>query len=162
MSADAATPPPLPPVLAALALKRGVGLGGLSVETRAWALAVAARCLPHGEGEAHGDDEAGVNRRLRAVLAGDAAFLDTDHVELRRWLVDSAWWRRDGFGRRYHRTPVTALPPWLAEIDAALELTLASGGPSGLGERLAAHREADAARRAARQAAWRAGPTPSP
>lgn len=161
MSADAATPPPLPPVLAALALKRGVGLGGLSVETRAWALAVAARCLPHGEGDAHGDVEAGVNRRLRAVLAGDAAFLDTDHVELRRWLVDSAWWRRDGFGRRYHRTPAAALPPLLAAIDAALEQALSDGAASSLGERLSAHRDAEAARRAARQAAWRAGPTTS-
>jgi tRNA(adenine34) deaminase len=31
--------------------------------------------------------------------------IDTDHVELRRWLVDMRLVERDGFGRRYRRTP---------------------------------------------------------
>jgi hypothetical protein len=151
-----ATPPPpaLPAPLARLALKRGVGLGGLVEQERAWALAVAARCLPPGTGTGDGDDEAGVNRRLRESLVQEAAFLDTDHVELRRWLVDTGWWRRDGFGRRYHRTPAAALPETLATIDAAIEACLADGGPDTLPPRLAAHRNADAARRAARAAAW--------
>lgn len=148
-------PPALPAPLARLALKRGVGLGGLGAEDRAWALAVAAACLPPGDGPADGDDEAGVNRRLREALAGDAAFLDTDHVELRRWLIDTGWWRRDGFGRRYQRTPVAALPEALVAIDAAITACLADGGPTALGPRLAAHRDAEAGRRARRAAAWR-------
>jgi hypothetical protein len=100
-----------------------------------------------------------VNGRLRDALAGDAAFLDTDHVELRRWLVDTGWWRRDGFGRRYHRTPADALPAPLAAIDAAVEARLADGGPATLGPRLAALRDADTARRAARAASWQARST---
>jgi hypothetical protein len=159
MSATPPPPPALPAPLARLALKRGVGLGGLTADERAWALAVAARCLPAGDGPDEGDDEAGVNGRLRDALAGDAAFLDTDHVELRRWLVDTGWWRRDGFGRRYHRTPAGALPATLAAIDAAVEACLADGGPATLGPRLAAHRDADTARRAARAAAWQARST---
>ena len=44
-----------------------------------------------------------VNERLRAWLAGAGAMLDVDHVELRRWLVDTGALARDGFGRAYAR-----------------------------------------------------------
>lgn len=95
--------------LAALVVKSGVSLGGLPDEDRQLALSVAAAALPLGEGLA----EAQVNARLRRSLAEECAFLATDHVELRRWLVDTGWWRRDGFGRCYERVPV-------GELDEAL------------------------------------------
>jgi hypothetical protein len=57
-------------------------------------------------------------------LGGAAAWLDLDHVELRRWLVDAGWLLRDGYSREYRRVEAAALPerqcawaPALAAID---------------------------------------------
>lgn len=102
--------------LAPLVVKSGVMLGGLSQADRLLALALPAARL--GEGQAASEVE--VNARLRASLGEEAAFIDVDHVELRRWLVDSGWWRRDGFGRRYERVPTDALPGELREVADAL------------------------------------------
>lgn len=107
--------------LAALVVKSGVSLGGLPDEDRQLALAVAANALPLGEGFT----EAQVNARLRRSLAEECAFLATDHVELRRWLVDTGWWRRDGFGRCYQRVPVARLGDSQRPLaEAASELDL--------------------------------------
>ena len=135
--------------LAAWAAKQGVGLGGLSAPDLRVALAVAARALPAGRTWT----EAEVNTVLRRVLAEEGRFLDTDHVELRRWLVDTAWWRRDGYGRAYERTPVEHLPPDLRAIAAAIDEALA-GQP--LASWLDAQRTAAQAARDARRAAWAA------
>ena len=111
-------------VLAALAawvVKDGVALGGLSFELRTQALAVAWAGLP-----AVVMSENEVNGILRAQLAGAASFLATDHVELRRWLVDAAWLRRDGYGREYRRVPVSELAAHarvVAETLSALDLS---------------------------------------
>jgi tRNA(adenine34) deaminase len=43
--------------------------------------------------------------------------LDTDHVELRRWLVDTGFVRRTDFGSDYRRG---TLPAWLADAAGAL------------------------------------------
>lgn len=111
-------------VLAALAawvVKDGVALGGLSFELRNQALAVAWSGLPTvvmGERD--------VNVRLQARLAGAASFLATDHVELRRWLVDAGWLRRDGYGREYRRVPVSELAAdarLVAEVLSVLDVT---------------------------------------
>lgn len=129
--------------LAALVLKSGVGIGGLSQAQRDLALAVPALALPPGLVA----DEAQVNRLLQQALAAQAAFLDTDHVELRRWLVDAGWWRRDGYGRAYERTPLPALPETLRHLTLALaELDLADW--------VATQRDAERSRRAARRDAW--------
>jgi Uncharacterized protein conserved in bacteria (DUF2087) len=85
--------------LAALVVKRGVGLGGLTHTQRLLALAVPALALPMGAAAT----EAEVNALLKSALDGPASFLACDHVELRRWLVDTRWWRRDGYGRCYGR-----------------------------------------------------------
>ncbi len=70
--------------------------------------------------------------------------LDTDHVELRRWLVDTGFVRRTDFGSDYRRG---SLPSWLAEAAGALGSQQLAG----------AARQARAARDAQREAkrqAW--------
>lgn len=84
--------------LAALFLKAGVSIGGLSDAQRRLVLGLVWAGLPSTP-----MSERDVNGALRARLAGAANFLDTDHVQLRRWLVDTGWLARDGFGREYRR-----------------------------------------------------------
>jgi hypothetical protein len=89
-----------------LAVKRGVSLGVLHKNRFAeFTVAMAAATLALEEGRDH--SEAEVNRRLMDWLAGPGSMFATDHVALRRWLVDDGWLERDGYGRRYRRT----LPP---------------------------------------------------
>lgn len=129
--------------LATLVRKTGVGIGGLSQDQRDLALSVPALTLPIGQVA----DEAQVNRLLQDALAAQAAFLATDHVELRRWLVDAGWWQRDGYGRAYERTPAQALPERLRRLALALdELDLPAW--------VAAQCDEERLRREARRAAW--------
>jgi Uncharacterized protein conserved in bacteria (DUF2087) len=132
-------------VLARLVVKQGVALGGLSARERELALALAARAFDQDAPAS----EAEVNRALKACLAREAGFLGTDHVELRRWLVDAGWWQRDGFGREYRRVPLAALP---APMRALVELL----APLDLPTWTQARRDEWAARREARQATWNA------
>jgi len=120
-----------------LVLKSRVSLGGLGEVERAWALAVAAMRLRTGESIG----EAEVNARLKACLAEEGAFLATDHVELRRWLVDTGWWSRDGFGRRYERVPATALREALKPMAEAIGDTDLPGWIAGHRQALQAERE---------------------
>ena len=122
---------PLQKQLATLVVKQGVGLGGLSRQLQTLALALVWAGL--------GDEtlsEPEVNMALKAQLTGPAAFMATDHVELRRSLVDAGWLQRDGFGREYRRVAcdqlreelraiageVSAmdLPQWVAQRHAAV------------------------------------------
>lgn len=80
-----------------LAVKTGVSLGLLPVADRDAVLAWAAIHVP----VAGVLDERAVNAVLQAFLRDGGAMLRTDHVELRRWLVDAGWLERDGFGRAY-------------------------------------------------------------
>ena len=57
-----------------------------------------------------------VNAVLEDWLAGPGAMLATDHVELRRLLIDCRLLERDGFGRRYARS--IAPRGWREAIDA--------------------------------------------
>jgi hypothetical protein len=87
---------------AALAVRDGVSLGGLqraSSEDCALVLAAASSAFPP-EFEL---GEADVNRILKSFLAGAGSMLGTDHVELRRSMVDHGVLARDGFGRVYTR-----------------------------------------------------------
>ncbi len=104
MSTDAQAQSDVLAELATWVVKDGVGLGGLSFAERDLALAVAWAGLPTGL-----LSEKAVNAALQLQLAGAAHFLATDHVELRRWLVDAGWLRRDGYGREYHRVPAQDL-----------------------------------------------------
>jgi Uncharacterized protein conserved in bacteria (DUF2087) len=139
-----ATPAPLDG-LAALVLKDGVMLGGLSPESRSAALALAWASLP----PTGVLSEPQVNATLKPWLADAGRFLDTDHVELRRWLVDLGWLARDGFGREYRRQPVEALQRQDQGVAQALAAIDAPAWVASL-------RAAAAAQRDARRQAWQA------
>ena len=131
--------------LARLVVRSGVGIGGLSAADRDAALALCAAALGDGM-----HTEAQANDALRRWLDGPARWLDVDHVELRRWLVDRGLWQRDGFGLAYRRTPTpvldAALRPWVDAL-AALD---------DVGAWVDAQRAFERQRRAQRRAAWQA------
>ena len=107
-----------PDVLAELCswvVKDGVTLKGLCFEERTLALAVAWAGLP-----TTAMSEKAVNAALQRQLAGAARFLATDHVELRRWLVDCGWLSRDGFGHEYRRVAAPDLPRTARAVADAL------------------------------------------
>lgn len=122
-----------------LAVKSGVSLGLLSPADRDAVLAFAALHLPASADH----DERGVDAVLRSFLASGGAMLRTDHVELRRWLVDARWLERDGFGRCYR------LP---ADAPARAAALLGDVSADALDARVAAVRDAHAAERQARRA----------
>ena len=132
--------------LRALVVKHGLSLGRLPAADRDLALAWVWAGLP----QPRVSNEPGITAELRARLAGAAAFLDTDHVELRRWLVDGAWLARDGFGREYRRVHCAALPERHVAMAAALhELDTDACAASLRAEKQALRR--------ARQQAWQSG-----
>ncbi len=136
--------------LAQLVVKVGVGLGGLRDDQRLAALGLAACCLPLSSV----CTEAQVNALLKAWLADEGRFLDVDHVELRRWLVDTGWWQRDGFGRAYERTPAPALRPALLPCVRALHAAAGGADAAAVKGWVAAQREAAAHARARRAQDW--------
>ena len=87
-------PMQLPPRVESLVLKSGLHLGLLSEGDRALVLALAACAIE--SGSTLREDE--VNRRLSDWLADVGAMVQTDHVELRRWIVDAGYLARDGWG----------------------------------------------------------------
>jgi Uncharacterized protein conserved in bacteria (DUF2087) len=123
-------------------VKTGVSIGGLSDAQRRLVLGLVWAGLP-----AAPMSERDVNEALKAKLAGAANFLDTDHVELRRWLVDAGWLARDGFGREYKRVAAAALPPMLHPLATAFE-------GADTDTIAAATRATHSAQRDARQRAW--------
>ncbi len=130
---------------AKLVVKHGVRPGLLDDAERQRALGLVWAGLP----ESQVMSEPEVNVAIKAQLAGPAAFLDVDHVELRRWLVDAGWLSRDGFGRAYSRVAELALTPAQAETVAPLQgLVLQAWSAALLQARQAA--------REARRRAWTA------
>ncbi|MDH5539992.1 MAG: DUF2087 domain-containing protein [Rhizobacter sp.] len=135
-----------PTVLAALATlvqKDGVSLGGLTPAQLAAALGLAACTVPADAVLR----EAEVNAALQRALGETCSFLGTDHVELRRWLIDAGWLRRDGFGRAYQRVAMPDLSPAQAQIAVALNSVDPVGWTSAV-------REQWARLRAQRKTAW--------
>ncbi|MGZ5205185.1 MAG: DUF2087 domain-containing protein [Caldimonas sp.] len=130
----------LPPRLAALVVKTGLSPGLLGAADRDAVLALAASVFAAGREYR----EAEVNDALSAWLDGPGAMLRTDHVELRRWLVDAGFIGRDGFGRAYVRDA--------AEEDRA-DAVLGARSPGELDAAIAEARAADLARREARRSA---------
>lgn len=127
--------------LAQLAARRRVHLSCLSHgRDRELVLATAALYFPQGQLLT----EAQANEVLRRFLDGAGRFLETDHVELRRWLAESGFIARSDDGTDYRRG---ALPAWL--LPAAETLSAAS-----LDAAVAAATNARAAEREARKRAW--------
>lgn len=126
-----------------LLVKAGLALGRLGDSDRQLCLALFWSSLPRGM-----MTEREVNDALKAVLVL-TAFLATDHVELRRWLVDAGWLQRDGYGRAYRAVDVHELPASTRAVATALrDLDVV---------RLVARvHAAEASRRAARRQAWEA------
>ena len=86
-----------------LCVRSGVSLAGLQTgRNDELGTVLAGAALAFDEGVEY--TEADVNAKLRAWLEGPGAMLATDHVELRRTLVDMHLLGRDGFGRAYART----------------------------------------------------------
>ena len=138
-------PPKALAALAALVLKDGVLLGGLSTGDHAAALGLAWCAVPPDAALRETD----VNAALKRCLADECRFLDVDHVELRRWLVDTGWLVRDGFGREYRRVAAADLSPELATVAAALQTIDPPRWVAGV-------RAADVQQRAERRRAWEA------
>ncbi len=137
MPADHALTP-----FAQLVRKDGVALGGLPRAQLLRALALVWSMLPPGCVM----NESQVNQRLLAVLA--AGWLNTDHAELRRWLVDAGWLQRDGFCREYRRLWQPQLTPELQAAAAPL------AGIADTAAWVAAQRQAQQAERQARHQRW--------
>jgi len=85
-----------------LAVKRGL-LPGVLHGQRFADFVVVSAAAAQGFAPEREYTETEVNEHLKAFLAGAGAMLATDHVDLRRWLVDCRLLERDGFGRRYVR-----------------------------------------------------------
>ena len=103
--------------LAELSRRQGLAIGTLLGAARSdldLLLASAALHLPL----EHGLSEREASERLRDFLATTGAMLDTDHAELRRWLVDLGFVERTDRGSDYRRG---ALPPWLRPAAAQLD-----------------------------------------
>jgi tRNA(adenine34) deaminase len=88
--------------------------------------------------------ERDANEVLQRFLAGAGAMLATDHVELRRWMVDTGFIRRSDHGTDYRRG---TMPDWLAEAAAQL-------GFARIAEVVATARSEHDAQREARRRAW--------
>ena len=129
--------------LRVLGVRRGLAIGTLLGKARAdldLLLASAALHLP----DEPGLTEREANDLLRGFLAGAGAMLDTDHVELRRWLVDLGFVSRSDRGTDYRRG---RLPHWLREAAAELDARL-------LGETVRAARDEHRQRQELRKKAW--------
>ncbi len=134
--------------LSAKAVKTGVSVGVLPDADRDLALGLAARCLPFGSPQT----EAAATTLLKNFLSAEGRFLAVDAVELRRWLIDTGNWQRDGFGREYRRVSVEGLVEARQLVARALmDASEAVGelGPWLLGERMRVEAE-----RLARRDAW--------
>jgi hypothetical protein len=140
--------------LASLVVKQGLALGGLGEATRAQVLGFVWAGLPRAA-----LSEPGLNAALKLQLAGAVRCLGTDHVELRRWLCDIGWLRRDAWGREYRRVAPAELPPPQRALGTALEAAFDDGATAAWAEaQRAAHEAMRRARRLAHDAAAASAP----
>jgi len=128
-----------------IAIKCGLTPATLASGRRAdFVVVTAAAALALAAGRHY--SEAEVNARLKDWLARSGAMLATDHVELRRWLVDCRLVARDGYGRDY----------WRPVAPEAWQDVLCALGGVDLAAEAADAREADARARTERKARWKA------
>jgi hypothetical protein len=87
---------------ASLATKRGLLVSSLGDLDLALLMHSATRSFL--QNEVYGEGQ--VNQTLKDWLADEGRMLRTDHVELRRTLIDLQFLARDGFGRAYTRPTI--------------------------------------------------------
>jgi tRNA(adenine34) deaminase len=126
-----------------LAARQGLHLGSLRErDPRDLELLLASAALFLPARQLLSEKEA--NLCLKEFLAGPGAMLDTDHVELRRWMADMGFLQRSNFGTDYRRGH---FPAWMSGAAAELD--------AGQLDAAARHaRDAKALARAARKQAW--------
>lgn len=130
---------------AALVRKEGLCWGGLPLSHQSSALALGWSVSP----PAAVSTEPQINQYLKAALAAAAACPDTDHVELRRGLVDAGWLQRDGCGSEHRALAWRQLTP-------EKQATAAPLGGLDMTAWVTAERVVWAAHRAARRRQWQA------
>jgi len=89
-------------------------------------------------------NEPDVNEILKRFLATVGVMVSTDHVELRRWMVDKGFLQRSDFGTDYRRG---VIPEWLADAAHALDF-------ERIASAVAQARSTDQTQREARRRAW--------
>jgi len=129
--------------LAQLATRTGLMLSTMRErDSRDFELVLASASLFLPDGQLL--SERGANEYLKRFLSTAGCMLDTDHVELRRWLADLGFVHRSDYGTDYRRG---AMPDWLAGAARQLDAEQLAAAASGA-------RDAHARERAARKAAW--------
>jgi tRNA(adenine34) deaminase len=124
--------------LVKLAARRHVHLSSLSTgPAGALELVLASAALHVPAGASLTERQA--NEALKQFLAGAGSFLDTDHVELRRWLADTGCIARSDRGTDYRRG---VLPGWLRDAAAGLSAERLGAAVRDEFERRSAEREA--------------------
>jgi tRNA(adenine34) deaminase len=124
--------------LAQLSARRGVHLSSLAEKNGRdleLVLATAALHLPAQQLLT----EKQANDALRGFLAGAGAFVDTDHVELRRWLADTGFIARSDRGTDYRRG---RFPDWLARAAEHVDVQVLAAAVLDSVSRRAGDREA--------------------
>jgi tRNA(adenine34) deaminase len=129
--------------IAQLAVRQGVHLASLQQKDgRDLELVFASAALAFPDDRLL--DERSANEILKSFLDSAGAMLATDHVELRRWLVDTGFVRRSDYGTDYRRG---TFPDWLADAAGELDAGRIAAAVRGA-------REARDAQREARRQAW--------
>ena len=137
-------------ILVSVATKSGATLRNLPLAAFNAVLASAALCVDAGRVLS----EREINAALLDWLEHEGAFARTDHVELRRILVDCGLLERDGFGRAYRRREPT---PEFAAIFRELEGFDVRGAVARTRAEAARARSERAARRRTATPALRSG-----
>ncbi len=126
-----------------LALRQGVHLSTLQQKAGGdLELLFASAALAFPSGALFTEKDA--NEILKRFLAGAGVMVATDHVELRRWMVDAGFLQRSDYGTDYRRG---SLPDWLS--DAAQQLDF-----ERVADAVAQARSANEAQRESRRQAW--------
>jgi tRNA(adenine34) deaminase len=129
--------------MAQLALRHGVHLSTLQQKDGSdleLFFAGAALAFPPNQSLSEPD----ANEILKRFLATAGVMVSTDHVELRRWMVDTGFLQRSDFGTDYRRG---VIPEWLADAAGALDF-------ERIASTVAQARSADQTQRENRRRAW--------